>query len=306
MERAGQQYDLATIKVQRVQQRLRESARTLKFDRYQLSVARVDLSDRAVALYMQQPTDFLDVIFSSGSFTSLVDDVKTIQELSANDSQIVDAVRTATDAVKQQHDQLLVERTAARTLEAEAKARKESVAAGVARRQHILQSAKAEVATIEREQAAAAAAAARAAEAASASRSSSSSDPGAAYSGGSYPGLKLPGHPEVIAIARRYLGVPYVYGGASPSTGFDCSGLVMYCYAQIGIHLLHYSGDQQNEGLPVPMNDLIPGDLVFMGYPVSYHVALYAGNGQVIQAPYTGQVVSYGSLAGFQYAVRIP
>ena len=79
----------------------------------------------------------------------------------------------------------------------------------------------------------------------------------------------------------------------------------MYCYAQIGISLPHYSGYQQNMGTPVPMNALIPGDLVFMGYPVSYHVALYAGNGQVIQAPYTGAVVSYGSLAGFQYAVRL-
>ena len=78
----------------------------------------------------------------------------------------------------------------------------------------------------------------------------------------------------------------------------------MYCYAQIGIQLPHYSGFQQNLGTPVPMTALIPGDLVFMGYPVSYHVALYAGNGQVIEAPYTGAVVSYGSLAGFQYAVR--
>ncbi len=59
-------------------------------------------------------------------------------------------------------------------------------------------------------------------------------------------------------------------------------------------------------GTPVPMNALIPGDLVFMGYPVSYHVALYAGGGQVIEAPHTGDVVRYDSVAGFQYAVRLP
>jgi cell wall-associated NlpC family hydrolase len=97
-----------------------------------------------------------------------------------------------------------------------------------------------------------------------------------------------------------------VYGAANPAVGFDCSGLVMYCYAQIGIHLAHYSGYQQNEGTPVSMSDLKPGDLVFMGYPVSYHVALYAGGGQVIEAPYTGAVVRYSSVSSFQYAVRIP
>jgi cell wall-associated NlpC family hydrolase len=77
-------------------------------------------------------------------------------------------------------------------------------------------------------------------------------------------------------------------------------------YEQIGISLPHYSGYQMNLGTPVPMTALIPGDPVFIDYPVSHRVALYAGNGQVIQAPYTGAVVSYGSLAGFQYAVRLP
>jgi cell wall-associated NlpC family hydrolase len=80
----------------------------------------------------------------------------------------------------------------------------------------------------------------------------------------------------------------------------------MYCYAQIGIQLPHYSGFQQNLGVPVPMDALIPGDLVFMGYPVSYHVALYAGGGQVIEAPHTGDVVKYWPVSSFQYAVRLP
>ena len=80
----------------------------------------------------------------------------------------------------------------------------------------------------------------------------------------------------------------------------------MYCYAQIGISLAHYSGDQQHEGMPVSMNALIPGDLVFEGYPVSYHVALYAGGGQVIEAPHTGDGGLLRSLSRFQYAVRIP
>ena len=106
------------------------------------------------------------------------------------------------------------------------------------------------------------------------------------------------GHPEVVALAQKYLGVPYVWGGASPS-GFDCSGLVMYCYAQIGISLPHSATMQQQMSRPVPLRALRPGDLVFFGSAsFSYHVGIYVGGGHMINAPHTGAVVSYASIAG--------
>ena len=106
------------------------------------------------------------------------------------------------------------------------------------------------------------------------------------------------GHSSVVGIAQRYLGVPYVYGGASPS-GFDCSGLTMYCYAQIGIGLSHGATDQQHASTPVPLSALQPGDLVFFGNAsYSYHVGIYVGGGSMIHAPHTGAVVSYGSIGG--------
>ena len=90
-----------------------------------------------------------------------------------------------------------------------------------------------------------------------------------------------PGHPEIVAMAQRYFGVPYVWGGASPS-GFDCSGLTMYCYAQIGIKMSHGATDQQRASIPVPLSDLRPGDLVFFGNAsFSHHVAIYVGGGSV-------------------------
>jgi len=306
LERAGQEYDLAMIKLDAVQRRLQKTTHDLKVARYRLSVARTNLSNRAVAMYKQQPTDFLDVIFSSSSFSSLADEVRTIQELSANDSRIVDEVHAAADAVKLKRDQAVADRAQARTLVAQVKAKKDGIAAAVAQRQHILDTAKAEVKKIQHEEAVAAAKAAAAARAAAAAAAAATRSGPTAWihpQPGVNPGN---GHPEVVAIARKYLGIPYVYGAANPAVGFDCSGLVMYCYAQIGISLAHYSGYQQNEGVPVSMSALIPGDLVFMGYPVSYHVALYAGGGQVIEAPYTGAVVRYSSVSSFQYAVRIP
>ena len=115
-----------------------------------------------------------------------------------------------------------------------------------------------------------------------------------------------PGHPEIVAIAQRYFGVPYVWGGASPS-GFDCSGLTMYCYAQIGIQMSHGATDQQRASMPVALSDLRPGDLVFFGNAsFSHHVAIYAGGGSCDRGAahrrrralrFAGQGVTPGSAA---------
>ena len=103
---------------------------------------------------------------------------------------------------------------------------------------------------------------------------------------------------RAVAIAERYMGIPYVYAGADPITGFDCSGLTMYVYEQLGIHLLHWTGYQIHEGTPVPRWALAPGDLVFFydegGVPG--HVGIYIGNNQFIHAPHTGDVVKISTL----------
>jgi cell wall-associated NlpC family hydrolase len=99
----------------------------------------------------------------------------------------------------------------------------------------------------------------------------------------------------------QYLGVPYVWGGASPS-GFDCSGLVMYVFAQVGVSLPHYTVAQYNypNSVPVPRNELQPGDLVF--FAGLGHVGIYVGNGQFIHAPHTGDVVRIDSLNSGWYS----
>jgi peptidoglycan DL-endopeptidase CwlO len=104
------------------------------------------------------------------------------------------------------------------------------------------------------------------------------------------------GHPEAATIAARYLGVPYRWGGASPS-GFDCSGLVMYVYAQLGISLPHYTVAQYHMGVAVSRSELQPGDLVF--FDGLGHVGIYIGQNQFIHAPHTGDVVKVSSIAGW-------
>ena len=97
----------------------------------------------------------------------------------------------------------------------------------------------------------------------------------------------------------KYLGIPYVWGGASPSGGFDCSGLVLYVYAKFGVNFPHGATMQAHMGTPVPFDQLEPADLVFFGDPSFYHhVGIYIGNGLFIEAPHTGDVVKVSQLAG--------
>ncbi len=102
------------------------------------------------------------------------------------------------------------------------------------------------------------------------------------------------GHPEAATVALRYLGVPYLWGGATPA-GFDCSGLVMYVYNQLGVSLPHFAAAQYGEGSPVSRDQLQPGDLVF--FDSLNHVGIYIGGGQVVHAPNTGDVVKISNLS---------
>ena len=99
---------------------------------------------------------------------------------------------------------------------------------------------------------------------------------------------------NVVAIALQYLGVPYVWGGESPATGFDCSGLVAFVYAQVGVYLPHNAAAQYAYGVPVSRDQLEPGDLVF--FDNLGHVGLYIGGGNFEQAPQTGDVVKITNL----------
>jgi cell wall-associated NlpC family hydrolase len=98
---------------------------------------------------------------------------------------------------------------------------------------------------------------------------------------------------QVALYARKFVGVPYSYGGMSPRSGFDCSGLVAFVYRHFGIALPHYTVAQFAEGRHIRRQRLQPGDLVFFGLG---HVGLYVGHGRFIHAAHTGARVRIESL----------
>jgi cell wall-associated NlpC family hydrolase len=126
---------------------------------------------------------------------------------------------------------------------------------------------------------------------------------------GNYPDVVIPEATTVGTVALRAAltrrGYPYVWAAAGPYA-FDCSGLVVWAFAQEGITLPHYTGDLWNSGMHVSRADLQPGDLVFFFADIS-HVGIYIGNGLMVDAPSTGQNVQVQPVFWDAYvgAVRI-
>jgi cell wall-associated NlpC family hydrolase len=177
--------------------------------------------------------------------------------------------------------------------------------------QRVAQEKAALAAQLARQQAEAAAAASRARQAAAAAAAAQSGSgllPGVRHLGtgppsappgapSPAPGPPVPGSSRglvALAFARSQLGKPYVWGAAGPDS-YDCSGLTMRAWEAAGVSLPHYAAAQYAMIAHVPISSLQPGDLVFFGSDL-HHVGIYAGDGQMIDAPYTGTVVRYDSI----------
>jgi peptidoglycan DL-endopeptidase CwlO len=278
---------------------LRMNEQTLAVARKNLHAAQQQLAASLTQDYKSGNQDALSYVLAARSIGELVDQVQVLQRTTGvNKSLLKDITRYQAEVQRRQALLVKQKRQAARW-----KAQKASEAnaarASVNRAQAYYDNLQASIRKLIRQQQAAAAA--RAAAAAAAASSSAPVNTGPLPNP---PASTLGG--QAVAIAEGYLGVPYVWGGASPA-GFDCSGLVMYVYAQLGVSLPHNAAAQYYMLPHVSESDLEPGDLVF--FDGLNHVGIYVGGGQIIHAPHTGTVVQISSLSGggsFAGAARVP
>ncbi len=307
MEFAVEAYDAANQKLATVEGKIHRNQQQLSIARYNLLVARQLLTQRIVSMYKQDKASVLDVLLSTRSFDNLVTEVTAMRQVGQSDSATVSTIEALKKQISQRRVELLTEGRQAKTLVAQRSATKQQISSDLSSRQTMLRGVKKQIAHM---QAAAAAAARAAARRAAAAAAAAAAAPQVQSSGGGAGGTTSTAgaHGGVVGIAEKYLGVPYVWGGASPS-GFDCSGLVMYCYAQLGVSLPHNAAMQYADCTPVAQSAAQPGDLVFFGYSASgiHHVGIYVGGGSMIDAPYTGVDVRYDAAfdADF-YAVGRP
>jgi cell wall-associated NlpC family hydrolase len=280
MEKVVERYDAANGKLATIKARIAANQRTLLVTRYNLQVAKTQLQQRVVAMYKQRPVELLDVMLSTKSFTSMVDQLDMLHRVGSSQSDMVDSIGTYQTTIRTAQKSLVTDRTAAQALVTQRATEKAGVQAALSQRQSMLRGVKAQIAALTAQQAQAALHAAQSAGVvAPPSGPISTNDT------------------NVVTFAESFVNkVPYVYGG-STTAGFDCSGFTMYVYSHFGVGLPHNAAAQQAGTQSVPIGQEQPGDLVFFGSP-AYHVGIYVGGGSMVNAPHTGAMVSYGSVAG--------
>jgi peptidoglycan DL-endopeptidase CwlO len=311
LEHAVQAYDTANVKLEAIERDQKRARFELGVAKANLSRAQAALAARMVAIYTSgTQSSALEVLLGSTSLDDLLNRIDTVNRVSSQDAQTMQQVRIFKRDVVQRQAELRRAHAAQARVVKERAAAKASIQAQLARRRTLLSSIRSQIATLQAQERArqaqlAAQARARLPALSSAAASAAAQNPlgvGAATPEGATvaPPSRYGG---VVGIAMRYLGTPYVWGGASPS-GFDCSGFTMYVYAQVGVSLPHSSYAQYGMGVAVSQSQLQPGDLVFF-YGLG-HVGIYIGGGQYIHSPHTGDVVKISSIgSGYVGARRI-
>jgi peptidoglycan DL-endopeptidase CwlO len=309
LQRARNLYEDSTRQLRVIEHNLKINKIALRAARANLRRSQQALMQRLVTIYTSRnDQSTLAVLLGAQSIDDLVNRIEAVRSVSAQDVAVMNEVIGFKRAVTvHRHALVIAHRSQARLVQQRAAA-KARISSQLGRERRLYGSIKGEIARLIQADHARQLALARAANArydlqqqaqalalqqtaigASASTGSASVAPPSQYTG-------------VVGIAMRYLGTPYVWGGSSPG-GFDCSGLVAYVYAQVGVSLPHYTGAQWNVGIAVSRSDLQPGDLVF--FDGLGHVGIYIGGNEFIHAPHTGDVVRISSMSGWYAATYV-
>jgi cell wall-associated NlpC family hydrolase len=313
---AIERWNQANVKLVRIDNDLKRSRFELGVARVNFKRAQLALAKQAVDLYTSSDSNStIEVLLGASNLDDLLNRIDTVNRVSNQTSAVVGDVKGFRTNVAAQAARLHRSENEQQQVVSQRAAEKRSIDAQLSERNRLLVSVRAEIERLRAAEAARQAELARQARARLAAQAAAPpvvSTFAAAATGAApsvtettvaaaaqpQPEVQAPSssYGGVVGVAMQYLGTPYVWGGASPG-GFDCSGLVMYAYAQVGVSLPHSSYAQYGMGVPVSYDQLQPGDLVF--FDGLGHVGIYIGGGQFIHAPHTGDVVKISSMSGW-------
>lgn len=282
-------YDEAAAKVAECQEKIDQTAE-------KIAGLQDRISTRATAMYREGATSYLDVLMGASSFDDFSSTWDMLDQLNADDAGLVSEAKVMKAELDSAKEELQANESAAQAElqnQAALKATIEAQEAAYQAEYNSLSSEYQQLIAQERE--------AEARRQATASAAYSPSVSGTSSGGGGYSsGSSIPSHGSVVDYAVSRLGCPYVWGASGPNT-FDCSGLTMWCYAQIGISLPHYDRSQYAAAKArISPSAAAPGDILWR----PGHVAISTGGTNYIHAPHTGDVVRYGSGGYWVCALR--
>jgi len=302
LEERNEEYLEVEAELTDTQALILQTERDLQAALVQLDLAESQLNRRATTIYRNGSLNLISVFVGVTDFQDLVTRVDLMRRIGRSDAVVVDSVKDAKARISEAKSALEARKTEQLVLRDRAAEKRREVSKAVKAQREYLAELKSDVKELvkkERERQ----------ERLARERAAEAARIAARYSSGSGRTFDPSGlgqsRSAAVSIARTFVGkTPYVWGGTTPA-GFDCSGLVQYCYRKIGVSIPRTSRQQFRYGAFIPPNrlDLLePGDLVFFGRGGDpsrvHHVGMYIGGGDMIHAPQTGMLVSVSSLHG--------
>jgi cell wall-associated NlpC family hydrolase len=281
LEIATEEYDRLQVDLAATNQKVSDTQVRLYKISQTLTMRRSMLNERIVSMYENGRASLFEVLLDARSFGDFLDQADLLSRVTRSDAELVEETRKSQDSAESLERRLNEQKRIQQGLTEQAAAQRMEIEAQLNQRQALLNGINQQIQQILAQQ-----------QHADVASEQALNQQGRDALANSPNTLQC----NIARAALQFLGVPYEWAASGPNA-FDCSGLTMYIYGMFGIDLPHNAALQFNRGTRISLEQALPGDLVFFGMP-PHHVAIFLGNGLIVEAPHTGDFVKVSKLLG--------